>query len=1347
MSNQAKADVLFLLTSDCLAVANQGDPFTREGLRAICGTHLSSKPESYATPIKDKGDADKLLREIRKKRLDTYKIDSSYIKEHGRAEDAFRNEYRGRILLEILQNAHDAAASRQIGAKGVGFKAVLNVCKGVRIYSGPLHCCFDYERSREELNGVGLIRNSEPVPLMRLPFVAREADEPEYIRDLVGRYDTVIVLSLIDRSAHDSLLKEWQACSDDDTLLLFLPGLDRITWEYRNGSKSDSKSWSLERQDDIVRVYNDKNMGSALRWHVSWSESERAAVAFQLTDDDTLKPRWDYPNLRAFFKTEERSPLPVLLHADFPLKVGRDHVLTEGESNSDHVDQIIKELANVMRSALTRVSDAGLLIDLLSPRIDPEQMGTLKMRIWREVREGVVDLNVPGTTDLKLGSVRLRPSKESLPASWWFSCALWNTFKQVLSDHRTGQLSGLPLFPPGVETDKREETILYINPSASLSKEELQKLPLLPVGGRDVPVPSDETNIFMSLEKIPASAPAGIDVWFLKEGFVHAIEEHPAHDNLRRIVSDLLGVSEFKPQSLIDRVILPVLRTEGQPDGLIDFLYRVIEPALSSDNLIFDWRDPVRRELAERLRVPLRNGGLLPAAQVYAGEEWTGNDFLDRMYLNRTDRGFLAPPPEDLKKQECWGRFYRYVGVSWCPKVLPVVCFEDKELTRKGPRWEQGIFPVEHPPEYWCEYCGSLDDFEMEPRKARLRQNWTLDGGTDVLLQDNAFAVVNSNWQYYSKYCDAVIYRSSNRQYDNDNRKPKCPSYLAYLLRTSVWVPVKGVEVKQRPEDVFLRSEIIQGLGGFAYELDGSADDDFLKKVGVRSGWRQVTNEDWCRWLQQATEYSKETLNQSHKLQNAIYRLYEAALLHWADQDRHSTDSATRWHKDIWSIERYADNTEFWRLSHERDRIYYVDRPELEELRLPGIQLFPVRLARLETAAQKRFGLRLLSKCLQGTPHKARVVDDAANRVKQRMKDRLKIVNAYFQVAGSESPAKVEEADLPDVSVVDSLQVRFRLRDQVLEDGMKLDRYHSHTDNGYTLWLDVTCFDKEKRPTPSVWEYVASALVHAADLSLDKQPVLKDLLLYEGDPLRRKLLMLGVTEQTVEKVTSGSLPTSEPVREPSPAPEPRDPPDPVPRFPDDGGRPGGIGSEADGTLPPRNPNAGQQAQEWLRGKLKEQLECEGWRVSDKPTYDEKQRETDIELHSDRYGSFHVEVKHCESGIIYWSENEVRKAQSNPTRYAIAILIRSQGEDFRQYWIRDPLQKLAELPRKGVWEWKGRKEGVGLNAGEASWDVPVPKPTRPANFTFKIEVKDMWLDQHALTFDEINSEILSLGKIH
>ena len=1345
----SSSDFHAVLTDEYVAVANRGQPFTREGLRAICQAHISSKSSGLTTPITDEADAVALQKEIRKQRLDVYKSCPSDLAEHANAESKLRNEYAGRILPELLQNAYDALATEKIGSKGVGFKAVLNICEQPRIHSGHLHCVFDRQRSQELLQRNDSIQDGEDVPLLRFPFGLSQEDEPPQVRDLIEKYDTVIVLPFIDYRTRERFLSDWENCIDDAKLLLFLKDLRHIVWEHRDDTDISTRAWQRRSKGGLVEICGSTLQGSVERWHLY--ESQRASVAIRLNDDGSLVAERDYPNIRVFFETAERSPLPLLIHAKFPLKEGRDNVLTEDEDSRQSVRQVVQEVAGCVREAFAEVSDAKLLLDLLKPRIDhPEHMGKLENELWNALKDKLSALRIPETNGVRLDKVRLRPEYED--SKWWFNCNLWNDFKSILSEHSAPQFLQLPLLPPGVDTGEREKTILHFNPTARLSKEELLELSLVPVNGSDRFISSNGSNIFLPPKEPPHSVPRGVEVQFFDTEFVVRINNHQQQQVLHRFLEEFLDISEFEPLKLVEKVILPLLRkSEGQQlDGLVDFLCSVVEPELKDVDLIFDWRERVREELAERLMLSTRNGGTQPASRVYAGSEWTGNGFLDHAYGGRPDRGFLKPPPTDEKAKLRWQRFYQWVGVGWCPKVLPIVNFKADSETKEGPRWQNGCFPVEPEPEHWREYCKTIRNvhYQYQPR---MRQNWTLDGGGEVLSLDGAFSTISNNWENYKSYKEVLGYKSSNRQKDYDNAGWRSQSYLIWLFHNNAWIPVKGTSQIQRPEDVLTRPEVVREVGGWAYEVESNDNKDFLEKIGVRSGWRELNGMDWKRWLDRAASLSQDKANQSHK--EYIRSLYFAALRRWEYQHRVYDDHS--YQGPLWGVERNQDNTEDWRLLDKRESIYFVDRPDLAELRIPALSIFPVELNRLENTAKNRFKLRLLSEYLSGEPVESKDMDNLSRIVRKRTGTRLDVINAYLKMKPGEKVFNFGPADIPEMRVVEQLKVNFKIDGKNID--LMRDAYHAQgNDKRQMLWLSRELFTgKQGKPGHIVWEHVASALVYIGGLSLDEQSCLKDLLLYEGVDLQRKLLQLGITKETVDQVTSDI--TKPPVENgpdsESGKPETTGPsssseksPGPTNKPPSDNGS-GPIGGGSSNS--PLDPSPGWgggthglDAQEWMREQLKNRLEADGWEVSLAPTRDEERRETDIELVHAQQGTVHIEVKHCETSKIYWSEKEVEKAQNNPGCYFMVIMIRGGENQYKEYWIDNPLDKLKTLPRTGVWVWKGREDNVGLPEQDAAWAVPSPRAQRPAaGFSFKIDITEDWMRNFGVEFDDISVRLL------
>ncbi|MGW1982839.1 sacsin N-terminal ATP-binding-like domain-containing protein [Streptomyces collinus] len=362
---------------------------------------------------------------LRRGVLDAWATSPARFREDANAEeDLVLGGYRDRLVVELAQNAADAAARAggpgrlrltlrdgvlvaantgapldatgveslstlrasakrdaqdthgAVGRFGVGFAAVLSVTDepaiigrhgGVRWSLAEARAlAADTARHSPGL-GDEIRRRDGHVPLLRLPFAA-EGSAPE-------PYDTAVILPLRDAAATD--LAERLLGAVDDALLLALPGLDEVVVEV-----NDEAPRTLRRRtEDAVTVVEDSRDGTT-RWRT-------AAAHGPLTPDlladrpveERLRPHWSVtwavpadadgrparprttPVVHAPTPSDEPLGVPALLIASFPLDTTRRHAAP------------------------------GPLTDFLVQRAADAYAELLAA--WRPVTEGTIDL-VPG---------------------------------------------------------------------------------------------------------------------------------------------------------------------------------------------------------------------------------------------------------------------------------------------------------------------------------------------------------------------------------------------------------------------------------------------------------------------------------------------------------------------------------------------------------------------------------------------------------------------------------------------------------------------------------------------------------------------------------------------------------------------------------------------------------------------------------------------------------------------------------------------------------------------------------------------------------------------------------------
>jgi hypothetical protein len=290
-------------------------------------------------------------------------------------EDLALGGYRGRLVVELAQNAADAAAragvpgrlaftlcrpddgpgvlvaantgapltaagvqslstlrasakgeDASVGRFGVGFAAVLAVSDEPMVLSRPGGVRFSRNDTAALLAQAAqqapeladeLRRRDGHVPVLRLPFPA-EGVVPE-------GYETAVVLPLRDDAAAE--VAGEQLAAVDDALLLSLPALDEVLLDVYGSTRrlaGARERWNvLERcgrwtPDERERLLADRPTEERRQtgWRVLW------ALPRDAVEDRPSVP----PTVHAPTPTDEPSSLPALLIASLPLDPTRRHV-------------------------------------------------------------------------------------------------------------------------------------------------------------------------------------------------------------------------------------------------------------------------------------------------------------------------------------------------------------------------------------------------------------------------------------------------------------------------------------------------------------------------------------------------------------------------------------------------------------------------------------------------------------------------------------------------------------------------------------------------------------------------------------------------------------------------------------------------------------------------------------------------------------------------------------------------------------------------------------------------------------------------------------------------------------
>ncbi|MEV0680967.1 hypothetical protein AB0I60_31070 [Actinosynnema sp. NPDC050436] len=341
-------------------------------------------------------------------------------REDANAEEDLRlGGYRDRLLVELAQNASDAAGAEPgvlrlsvvggelraantgtpltpagvaalaslrasaksadtVGQFGVGFAAVLAVTDAPRVVSTSGGVLFSASRTRQAVPELASARGGD-VPVLRMVWPTDEADLPE-------GFDTEVRLPLkVDGAA---LLAEFAEQVPD--LLLALPGLRRV--------EVGADAWERAEDDGVVVLTGPA--GSA-RWRVLRAGGELPASLVQGVE---ARPQWhvcwawpmDEPLsgdvLHAPTPTDEKLSLPARLIATLPVEPSRRRVLV-GPAASFVLERaaaaypdLVTALPAVERTALVPLP--GFPLSEVDGRLREGVLAALRVASWLPLASG-----------------------------------------------------------------------------------------------------------------------------------------------------------------------------------------------------------------------------------------------------------------------------------------------------------------------------------------------------------------------------------------------------------------------------------------------------------------------------------------------------------------------------------------------------------------------------------------------------------------------------------------------------------------------------------------------------------------------------------------------------------------------------------------------------------------------------------------------------------------------------------------------------------------------------------------------------------------------------------------------
>lgn len=315
-------------------------------------------------------------------------------------EKYISESYTGRSLIELLQNADDAGASKfeiveisskvygvanngrefcendlvslcrsgtstkkrktnTIGYRGIGFKSVVNYAKAVHLYSGHIATTFSRQLTKN------LLPEANTVPLIRIPhkFCGNAYDNS--INDLLrDRYSTVFVFE----TEGDCLLDEISMF--DTSCMLFLRNIREI--HFNLSSKKITymvKYTNLSSLCDEIEFLGTQNND---RWIVCSDELKSdVKLAFKYDGNRVIQASPQESVIHSFMPTNDKLNVPIKINGDFSTDPSRTKVIYDTETENA-IEGCVDLTNNILKNILAENYDRYGFINILAQAsLDP----------------------------------------------------------------------------------------------------------------------------------------------------------------------------------------------------------------------------------------------------------------------------------------------------------------------------------------------------------------------------------------------------------------------------------------------------------------------------------------------------------------------------------------------------------------------------------------------------------------------------------------------------------------------------------------------------------------------------------------------------------------------------------------------------------------------------------------------------------------------------------------------------------------------------------------------------------------------------------------------------------------
>jgi len=675
-----------------------------------------------------------IINEVKKMR-EVYKITPDRIISDYRKEKREIDGYKGRQILELIQNADDASEiaekksvyvkitkdylsisnngeaftregiksllysdlspkaqlQNKIGNKGTGFRSVLSWSEEIYIKSKELSVGFSAKFAEEFLEE--LMETEQGVKNYIEEKKENESSiavlvVPKWMENIscIEGFDTTITLKLL-QDAHEDILS--QLNNIDCETLLFLKNIEELTIQFLDRTVKIIKKVNTPNYVEILLLEDDVQILKKcwnLKKKLGSFNGKNYEIAIAYTDklDDNKKTLYSY------FKTDVAFPFPAIIHGTFNLDASRNHLLKNNSENIYLIEQLGDLLIETsLEMAKSKIPDYGPLLLLcfhgeFSKEV--EEMGFEKEMI-KKIRRAKIFPSING----KYISFNDHPKFYQVPFSdilpkQVFPELLVFTDKPEINQLLNTISEGKKLYYKYEEfCDKLNKIANKLKPKEKVEiikymlkiygrelKAKGVKVPQLIIDTEGEIVKNNEI-VFIKPKKNEAlkTPPAFTNIKFLNDYMYRLLKTELQLETPRELVNALssFGIREYAFENVANRIISRLSKRANSNSVAVK--NDIIKTVKWFYSVYKDLDDKIKGSKQKDLYLINRQGNVCKAQDLFLGEDY-GNNVCENLLGTILPENYLIAV-EDLgtenENKEQLSEFLCWLGVNKFPQI------------------------------------------------------------------------------------------------------------------------------------------------------------------------------------------------------------------------------------------------------------------------------------------------------------------------------------------------------------------------------------------------------------------------------------------------------------------------------------------------------------------------------------------------------------------------------------------------------------------------------------------------------------------------------------------------------